>query len=289
MPVSLRSAARPPRSGRGCGCRNCRVRGCCGSVSTCDGGPDSSTTPPSMNSTWSATCWAKRISWVTTTIVQPSLRQVLDHLQHLADQLRVQRGRGLVEQHQLGAQRQRAGDADALLLAAGELVGVLVRLLREADLRQQAQRLVASLPLRPPLHDDRALDDVLQHRHVREQVVALEDHAALGAEARAASARSGCRRSRPTTSPMVMTPASAWSSALSVRRTVVLPEPDGPITAVTVPARTSNEMPRRTSWSPNALRTSLGRSSRFGHRSTYLPSRVSSRPWKNERITQITQ
>ena len=53
-----------------------------------------------------------------------------------------------------------------------------------------------------------------------------------------------------------MTPASAWSSALSVRSTVVLPEPDGPMTAVTVPAGTSNEMPRRTSWSPNALWTS---------------------------------
>ena len=126
------------------------------------------------------------------------LGQVLDHLQHLADELRVQRRGRLVEQHELGPQRQRAGDPDALLLAARELVGVLVRLLRQADLGQQRQRLLAGLGLRPRLHHDRPLEHVLQHLHVREQVVALEDHPALRAEARQGGAVRRGRRSRRT-------------------------------------------------------------------------------------------
>src|SRR5690349_5325891 len=54
------------------------------------------------------------------------------HVEHLADQLRVQRGRGLVEQHQLGFHRQRAGDRNTLLLTTGQLGRVRSSLLREA-------------------------------------------------------------------------------------------------------------------------------------------------------------
>jgi hypothetical protein len=93
--------------------------------------------------------------------------------------------------------RAARGDADALLLAARELVGVLVGLLREADLSQQGQRLLAGLGFGAALHHDRPLEDVLQHLHVREQVVALEDHPALRAEAREV-ARSGWAASRRT-------------------------------------------------------------------------------------------
>ncbi len=52
--------------------RNARVRSWRGEVSTCDGGPVSTTTPASMNTTVSATSRAKPISCVTTTIVMPS-------------------------------------------------------------------------------------------------------------------------------------------------------------------------------------------------------------------------
>ena len=62
---------------------------------------------------------------------------LLEDLQHLADQLRVERGRRLVEQHEAGPDRGRPGDADALLLSAGELEGVLVGLVGEPDLGQQ--------------------------------------------------------------------------------------------------------------------------------------------------------
>ena len=38
---------------------------------TCSGGPDSTTTPPSMKTTRSATSRAKATSWVTTIMVMP--------------------------------------------------------------------------------------------------------------------------------------------------------------------------------------------------------------------------
>src|SRR6478736_5682437 len=52
--------------------RNWRVRSCCGSPSTCDGGPCSWITPSWRKHTVSATCRAKPISWVLTIIVMPS-------------------------------------------------------------------------------------------------------------------------------------------------------------------------------------------------------------------------
>ena len=186
-----------------------------------------------------------------------------------------------------GAQRQRAGDTDALLLAAGELVGVLVRLLREADLRQQAQRLVASLLLRPPLRDDRALDDVLQHRHVREQVVALEDHAALGAEAR----QDGAVRVGGEVDGHV---ADGDDPRVGLVERVERAQ-DGRL------ARARRPDDRRDRAGPHVERDApqdvvvaerladVPDGEQIGHRRTYLPSRVSSLPWKNERITQITQ
>src|SRR6476660_371366 len=51
----------------------------------------------------------------------------------------------------------------------------------------------------------------------------------------------------------VTVPASGVSSPFSERRTVVLPEPDGPIRATTLPRRTSRSMSRSTTLLPNAF------------------------------------
>ena len=56
-----------------------------------------------------------------------------DLVAQLHADLRVQRGQRLVEQQHRGLHRQGPGQRDALLLAAGELVGVAVLELREAD------------------------------------------------------------------------------------------------------------------------------------------------------------
>ena len=63
----------------------------------------------------------------------PPLGEVDHHVEHLLDHLRVERGGRLVEEHHLGVHRERPGDRDALLLAAGELGGVLRGLVADAD------------------------------------------------------------------------------------------------------------------------------------------------------------
>ncbi len=105
------------------------------------------------------------------------LGELADDVQDLADEFRVEGRGGLVEQHDLGAHGQRPGDADALLLAAGELCRELVRLVLEPDQRQQLLRPLARLLLRQLEHGGWRLGDVAHHRHVREQVELLKHHA----------------------------------------------------------------------------------------------------------------
>ena len=76
--------------------------------------------------------------------------ELAHHVEDLLDQLGVERAGDLVEQHHVRVHRQRAGDRDPLLLAAGEAVGVLVELVGEADpVEQRLGLLRASSSLRP--------------------------------------------------------------------------------------------------------------------------------------------
>ena len=52
-------------------------------------------------------------------------------------------------------------------------------------------------------------------------------------------------------------PLSIGTSALTQRRSVDLPEPDGPMMQITSPFITSSEMPFSTSTAPNVLCTSF--------------------------------
>src|SRR5665647_3054226 len=65
---------------------------------------------------------------------------------------------------------------------------------------------------------------------------------------RAASSRldGGCAKSRLTSAPIVIVPPSATSRPFRQRRTVVLPEPDGPIRASTWPRPTVRSTERST-------------------------------------------
>jgi hypothetical protein len=69
-------------------------------------------------------------------VISPS-SAICGGCEHLADQLGVERARDLVEQHHLGAHGQRAGDGDALLLAARELRRVGVELVAQPHLLEQ--------------------------------------------------------------------------------------------------------------------------------------------------------
>ena len=75
----------------------------------------------------------------------PLLRQLLHHREHLADEFRIERAGRLVEQHQLRLHRQRTRNRHALLLAAGELRGIRIGLVRKPDAPQQSMRLGAHL------------------------------------------------------------------------------------------------------------------------------------------------
>src|SRR5215218_6776547 len=71
--------------------------------------------------------------------------------------------------------RQRPGDRDPLLLAAGEAFGVLVELVAEADPLQQLGRLGACLLARAAQHLLLGERHVFQRGLVREEVELLED------------------------------------------------------------------------------------------------------------------
>lgn len=103
--------------------------------------------------------------------------------ENLLRQLGIERGGRLVEAEDLRVHRQRAGDGDALALPAGEIAGVFARLVGEADLLQQQQRLLLGL-LRAAAQDH-ALGhgQVFEHAVVGEEVVILEDEAHLEADA----------------------------------------------------------------------------------------------------------
>ncbi len=86
-----------------------------------------------MKTTRSATPRANAISWVTTIMVVPSSASVRITPSTSPDQLGVQGGGRLVEEHQLRLHGQRAGDRHPLLLTAGELRGIEVGAIGQTD------------------------------------------------------------------------------------------------------------------------------------------------------------
>ena len=103
------------------------------------------------------------------------LVDVADQLQDLAGGLGVKGAGGLVAQQHLRLGGQGAGDGHTLLLAAGQLGGIGVRLVGQTH---QLQKLTGALLRVGPLHpgDLHGEADVPQAGALHEQVEALEDH-----------------------------------------------------------------------------------------------------------------
>lgn len=103
------------------------------------------------------------------------LVEVAQQLEDGAGGLGVERGGRLVREEHLGVAYQGAGDADALLLAAGELAGVRLRLVGEADQVEQFEGLARAVAA---WH----AEDLQREFHIAldgargEQVEVLEDH-----------------------------------------------------------------------------------------------------------------
>ena len=108
--------------------------------------------------------------------------EVALQLLHQVDDLRldrdVERGDRLVADEEVGVERERAGEADALALAAGELVRVARRGVgREPDHLQQLAHLLAELLAAAPVHAQRLADHPPDRvARVQRGVRVLEDH-----------------------------------------------------------------------------------------------------------------
>ena len=80
----------------------------------------------------------------------------------------------LVHQEDAGTWHDGAGQRDALLLAAGSLMRIGIRHMRQPDARERRERLLAP---RPAIERAKPEHDVAQNRHMREQRIILEHQA----------------------------------------------------------------------------------------------------------------
>ena len=176
------------------------------------------------------------------------LRLEPDHLVlHVAPDQRVERAEGLVVEHQLGVDRERARQPDALLHAAGQLVGELVGGVLEADQRR------ASRWRAPGARSWPRPGSPARRRRCRSRAGGRAGRSAgtpstpCGGAARAAARR----RRRITSRPLiVILPAVGSISRISVRTSVDLPEPDSPMTTNTSPGLMSIETSRTATTQP---------------------------------------
>ena len=104
--------------------------------------------------------------------------QLADFDAHLLAQLGVEIGQRLIEQQHVGPENQRAGQRHALLLAAGQLSRQPLAQVLEAHEAQCLGNLRRHLRLRHLAHLE-AERDVLGHRQMRKQRVALEHEAGV--------------------------------------------------------------------------------------------------------------
>ena len=119
----------------------------------------------------------QRLLLVVRDVDEGDPELLLDPLQldlQLLAQLQVERAERLVEQQRLRPVDDRAGERDALALAAGELPRLAAAVALEPHERERLARAPAPLGPRHLLHAEPVLDVVL-HGHVREERVVLED------------------------------------------------------------------------------------------------------------------
>ena len=256
---------RPPAD-RAAPCRSCTrpwktltwprksmTNGVAGCSKTSSGVPSCSIWPSFITTTRSATSNASSWSCVTKTLVtwisscsrRSQLPQLLPHLG-------VERAERLVEQQHLRLGRERAGQRDALPLAAGELrrdSGRRGRRAGPASSSSWTRRRISASAGRWP-------------RGARAGRRRRSRRPSCGGRARSAGRRSrrcvARRARRVASSPSNSTvPRSATSSPAMMRSSVVLPEPDGPSSASSAPSATVKLTSFSATKLPNVLRDAV--------------------------------
>ena len=129
-----------------------------------------------MKITRCAAAFANPISWDTTSMVIPSPARASMTSRTSLIISGSQRGGRLVEEHDVGVHREGAGDRHPLLLPAGKLGGVALRLVLETDPPEEASGFLVGLPFLGPLHHEGREGDVVERVEVRKEVEGLEDH-----------------------------------------------------------------------------------------------------------------
>ena len=112
--------------------------------------------------------------------------QDLQQMQHLVGGFAVQIAGGLVAHQKLGIRDQRARDGDALRLAAGELPGLVLGAIRDADQGESRRGVCGPLRGREVREQQRKLHVPLRVQHGH-QVVELEHEADVLARQRGAA------------------------------------------------------------------------------------------------------
>ena len=163
------------------------------------------------------------------TYVSPkSSCRSLSRLQDLRLHGNVERRDGLVAHDQLRVDRERARDADALALAAGELVreAVVVLGVETDDLEQLLHPRLDLLVGAEPVDLERLADDEADAlARVQRRVRILEDHRHLAPDRAACSVRESFVMSRPSNQ---IRPSVVSSSRMMQRASVDFPHPDSP-------------------------------------------------------------
>ena len=193
-----------------------------------------------------AVAHGQRLVLVVGDVDEGDLELLLDALEldlQVDAQARVERAERLVEQQHGRLEHERARQGDALLLAAGELRRAPVPVVLHAHQRQRLGDAALDLGLGGALVAQ-AEGDVLGHRLVREERVALEDRV---------DAPLVRRRARHVVA-VEQDLALVGRSKPAIRRSVVvLPQPDGPSMVKNSPGGTCRSMPLTATASPKRL------------------------------------
>ena len=125
----------------------------------------------------SASRIASSKSWVMKTMVflQHAL-QAQELVLHLAPDQGIERRERFVQKPDFRLDRERAGDADALLLAAGQLARIIALASLQADQLDHLERLGLARAPRDAL-DLQRKGDIAEHRQMGQQREVLEHHA----------------------------------------------------------------------------------------------------------------
>jgi hypothetical protein len=119
--------------------------------------------------------------------------QLFEDTKHLLPASGIERASRLIGQDDVGAIDQGTGDADALLLTAGQLSRLVIETVGHAETGQQRNSAALTFPTAEPRVNRRHLD-IAQRAQFRQQVITLKDEAKMFAAQRGELVRIERRR-----------------------------------------------------------------------------------------------